>query len=252
MIRILALFFTLVSLSTVVSALPASVEDELQRHIKVFEGDDTFRQKQVTQTLEWSGLNQASLFDLIEAKLTAQYKTNKNRQDADYLSWMAKALAFSGNEKYRSTLEAVANDAASNKLKRYAKSAQEDLSKHQRLNPIILDESRWDDSQSADMNRFRIMIQSDELELKRMAAKRVHYDHMYDTELLDLFEAQLKANFKSNSSDHLFVDTWAWVCKAIAGSRKIEYKSTVELVSESAGNKKLRKYAKKYLKYYGS
>ncbi|NIB44240.1 hypothetical protein HBA55_31865 [Pseudomaricurvus alkylphenolicus] len=252
MIRTFTLTLLLAILPGISLALPASVNSELQEYIRVFQGNDWFRQKQIAQTLEWSGLTQPELFDLIEAKLLDRYETEDDKHQADYLAWLCKALAFSGNDKYRLTIQRVAANAEHGKLRKHAKLSLAILDQYKQWNHDIIVESQWREDQSADVNRFTAMIQSDVLELKRLAAKRVHFKHLYEESLMDLLEQQLLANYQTDSGHRLYVDSWAWVCKALAGSRNPKYKATIEKVAQQATHKKLRKYAKKYLQYYSS
>lgn len=245
-------FFLFMLIPAIALALPKGAEDELQNYIAAFQGNDIQQQKIIAQSLEWSGFSQPKLFDLIEDKLLSAYSTANDKQRVDFLSWLSKALAFSGNTKYQSTLRTVAQGAHHKKLRKHAEKSLETLQHYRSWNKHIIDEANWNPRLSTDMNRLRSMIQSDILELKRLAAKRVHYKHIYDEPLLDLFEQELLANYRTNSNDKVFIDSWAWVCKAMAGSRNLKYQATVVKVANGAGNKRLRKYAAKYLKYYKS
>lgn len=236
--------------STVCLALPSEVEKDLQRYIETFQHQSKNSQIEIAKRLEWEGLSQVELFDLIEDKLLADYQTASTKEDIEYLSWMSKALGFSGNEKYRDTLQAVAQKGSHRKLKSHAARSLKALDQYRSWNNIFIDEKHWNPEESADLNRYRAMMRSNVLELKRFAAKRVFYTKDYNESLLDTFDQQLKENMTSNRNDKLFVDTWAWIAKALASSSNSKYLPTIKEMADNAPNAKLRKYGVKYLRQY--
>lgn len=250
MIRNVINIILLSLLASSVYALPTSAEKDLERYIKIFNSSDTLEQKKAAQTLEWAGFNDPRLFDLIDVKLLAGYKTAFNKDDVDYYAWLSKALSFSGQSKYVETLKKVSKDSRSSKLKKYAVIALEALPKYTNWNPQIINETLWNPTLDVETNRLLSIINSDDLALKRLSAKRSHYSHNYTPILLDTFQLQLLANYQTPSRDRLFVDTWAWVTKALAGSALLQYEGTVSKVANGANNRQLQKYAKKYLNYY--
>ncbi|MBU3070628.1 hypothetical protein KOI40_12420 [Aestuariicella sp. G3-2] len=237
-------------LASSVHALPSSAEKDLERYIKIFNSADTLQQKKAAQTLEWAGFTDPRLFDRIEVKLLAGYKTAHNKDDVDYYAWLSKALSFSGQTKYVDTLEKVSKDSHSSKLKKHAGTALQTLPRYTNWNPQIINETLWDPALDVETNRLISMINSNDLSLKRLSAKRSHYSHNYSPKLLETYQQQLLANYQTASNDKLFVDTWAWVTKALAGSALPQYKLTVSKVADGANNRQLKKYAKKYLNYY--
>jgi len=242
----------LIGFSSLIQALPASLEQQINAHISTFQADESVAQKDIAKSLEWAGISDPRLFNLIEAKLLDSYLTAKNKQNVEYLSWMAKALSFSGQQQYRTTLEKVASDSAHAKLRKHAQKAINILPNYTYWNSLIIDEKHWDNTQSLDTNRFLAMINSDVLELKRLAAKRIYYTHLYQDILLDTLEKQLLDNYQVDRRGKLFSDSWAWICKALASSRKKQYQDTIKKVAISAENSKLKRYANKYLHHFDS
>ncbi|ODS23619.1 hypothetical protein AB835_07855 [Candidatus Endobugula sertula] len=187
----------------------------------------------------------------MKKKLLESYLSKGNKEDIDYLSWLAKALSFSGQKKYSPTLLEIANNkSVAKKLRKYAKISIPVLENYTHWNNIIINDEQWDDNLSINNNRFSLMIRSDEFHLNRLAAKRIHYQHIYKLELLDLIEQKLVKHYQSTYNSKLFINSFAWMTKALAGSRIPKYKKTIELISQSARHKKLRSKAKRSLKYY--
>ena len=100
------------------------------------------------------------------------------------------------------------------------------------------------------MNRYANMIESSDLELQRMGAKRVSFEKLFDPWLLSLLDEQVRAQAGEENDDKVFIDSLSWQTKMLAASGMNDYKPTVEWVAADGGNKKLRSNAKKYLKSY--
>ena len=240
---------TLIFCVLVLSAAPAA-SDSLDEYIQIFTDGNSQQQTQAAKDLAWAGLSDPRLFDLIEQSMLEKYLTVENKYAVDDTAWLARALSCSGQEKYRATLQKVASDSPQKKIRRHAENSLVQLDNYARWNPIISDTSNRDSSKSDEINRYANMLRSNDLELQRIGAKRVHNTHSYDTYLLDILDAEIRARYLEVNNDSLFIDTVAWMCKALSGSRVEAYKPTIVEVSKNAGNSKLAKYAKKYLKYY--
>jgi hypothetical protein len=230
-----------------VQALPETPEE----FVKTFQSGGPAEQEKAAQILAWAGLSSPQIFDLVEANVLKSLPLAKDRVTINYVAHLTKALAYSGNEKYRPTIEKVINEAPHKKLKKHAIQALPMLPIYAKWNPIIVPKP-WPDNSYPEVNeRLANMLKSDDAELVRIAAKRIHHEHNYQPELLALLNTSIEQNYQKNlDRDHL--DAIAWVCRALAGSRAAEYKATIEKVASGATEKKLRGYAKKYLSYYSN
>jgi hypothetical protein len=94
------------------------------------------------------------------------------------------------------------------------------------------------------------MIKSDDIELLRLASKRIHFQHLYDTVLLDALEEKLLERYQENNNSREFEDGIAWMSKALAGSRIEQYKKTIEVVAKNVENEYLKEKISGYLKYF--
>ncbi len=219
-------------------------------YVKAFQSGSPLEQEKAAKELEWAGLSSPKLFDLIEAKVLENLPKATDKVNINYVAYLTWALAYSGNEKYRATIEKVIKEAPHKKLKKHATRALAELPRYSTINPLIAPKA-WPEATHPALNqRLLNMLNSGNTDLIRLAAKRIHYVNNYQPELL----AQLGKVIESNYEQPLDADrsdAIAWACRALAGSRVPEYKSTVEKVASSATNKKLAKYAKKYLAYYG-
>ena len=232
-----------------ITALPViSREYTPEFYVKAYSSGATQSQS-VNESLAWAGLSDPEIFDHIEQQILDSYLTERDKARVDYLAWLTKALSFSGNPKYQSTLTEISSNAKSKKLRRYAESALPVLSNYQHWNDIIAPDSGLGRPYPSTKERLANMLNSSDLELIRVAAKRMHIGHIWHEELLAIAAQLVEENYL-NDGDKIFIDTTAWLCKALAGSKNQQYRSLIEDVSVSAANKKLRKYARKYLNYY--
>jgi hypothetical protein len=241
------LFCISIFFSSIAYSAPKIIEYETEKYIQTFQSQNMQEQKVIAQKLEWSGLSDSKLFDLIEEKLLARYTTSIDKAEIDYLSWLAKALAFSGQKKYASTLNQVFTETQSEKLKKYTQIAIQKLPLYTEWNKIIVNEKIWDENLSGDINRFTAMIESKIPSLHKLAAKRIHFQRLYDIGLLNSLEKEILKNYQNPDIN---IDSFSWMCKALAGSRNINYKNTIQLVSSSATNISVAERAKKYLRYF--
>ncbi|MFT5116672.1 MAG: hypothetical protein ACI9NY_000194 [Kiritimatiellia bacterium] len=85
----------LLSLSAIVSA--ALQKTEIEQYVEVFQYGEFKEKRRVIKNVEFSGLSDPRLFDLIEESLLKNYlNENPKGKQTDYLSLMAKVLSFSG------------------------------------------------------------------------------------------------------------------------------------------------------------
>lgn len=243
--RALLLVVTL-GFSWTVCAEPETPED----YVKIFQSTNLPDQEKAAQSLEWAGISSPRLYDLVEAKALEYLPRATDRTNVNYVAHLTNALAYSGNEKYRPTIEKIIQDAPHKRLKKYATQALGQLSLYSQLNPLIAPKPWPEYTHPSLEQRLVNMLNSGNDELVRMAAKRIHFTNNYQPELLALLSAGIQQRYQQPMGG-LALDTTAWMCRALAGSRDEQYKALIEQVAKGAKEKKLAKYAKKYLSYFG-
>lgn len=221
----------------------------LEDYQQIFQGDNQFKQQSAVESLVLSGLNDPSLFDIVEAKLNASLPLATQKHPIEYSSWLAKGLGYSGNEKYRASLQAIVNGDYHKKLRKYAQEGLSNIDKFAIWNPILNDKSQYDAKQSQPLNVLANALASSDLELKRMAAKHIANKRVYDEFILEKLASQL-TSLDLLKHDKLSIDTYAWIAKALASSGNEKFKPVIVNIAETAPEKKLRKYATKYIKTY--
>jgi len=229
----------------------AQVKDKsVDEYLEVFNSQTRAAHIRVAKELELSGISDTRLFDLIEKKLLESYSSTA-KVDGQYNAWMAKALGFSGQEKYRSTIQKVSSEAGHKSARRHAQKALLNLDKYKQWNPIIADTSKKNTAVSDEVNRCANMLRSNDWELQTIGARRANFAELYlDEYILKIVDEQVKKSYMLDSTDKMFVNSVVHMSKLLAASGNSKYRATVARITEEAPNKKLRKHAKKLLKKY--
>jgi len=242
---------SLLFVASLFTALAAYAEPQTpEEFVQIFQSGTQVQQEKAAEALEWAGISSPQLFDLVEAVALKTLPQATDKVTINFESYLVMALGYSGNEKYRPTIQKIINEAPHKKLKKYGQEALTALPTYTKFNPIIAPKS-WPENVHPSINqRIVNMLNSDDTELMRLGAKRVHNALNYSPELLVALKNAIERNYK-NKLEGERLDAVAWLCKALAGSRNTEYKNTIEKVSTDASEAKLRSYANKYLNYYG-
>jgi len=216
---------------------------EINDYIQTIQDGVLSHQILVAKKITRSGLTDAPLFDLLEKELLEGYPVASGSDPIDYMSWLCKALASSGQERYKATLEQVAAKSTSPKLQRYAKQSLSMIEEYAARSAIINQSSEAMSDKDPAVVQLINMLSSDSLELKRDAAKKITRNTYKDMDLFETVNRELLEGYAA-ASDSLSLDTMAWLCKALGASGNPKYKETLLKVRDS-GSPKLHKYAGK-------
>lgn len=225
----------------------ADLDAELDQYIEIFNGENFSKQRSAIEPLGWSGLSDPILFDQIEDKLMATMN-EEDKVAVERASWYAKALALSGNQKYKETLTKAKTEATHKKVRKHAATALERLAKYSQWNPIISQGVSDAPSGQLEQARIKNMLASGDYPLIRLGAKRIYHAHSDDAELVSQARQLLLSEYKTaNDKDRDQVDAIAWLIKALAQSGDSANKPALEEIIANSNSKKIKKYAKKYV-----
>jgi len=219
----------------------ASLEDDVNRYVERFSGNKTVNEE-VVESLEWMGLSDPRVFDLIERRAIEGAEPGRyDRKTRNQVQLHIRALGFSGQSKYAATLQNFAPDLT---YGRRAKNALEDLPYYQKWNPIISNRAIFDAKYSDDVNRILNMLHSDDFLLKRLGAQRVYAENK-DAILLSTLETEIRASYLNmkNENDNGPIDAVSWMVKALGSAKQEQYRPLLQEVAVKAPSKKIRKYA---------
>lgn len=160
------------------------------------------------------------------------------------LSWMASALSYSGNPKYRPVLEHVASPEAEGgrRIAGQAQKALDALDQYALYNAIINSGVGYVAGQPWRFTRIRTMLQSGEHDLIRDAVNRVVAENPPQPVFFDAVAEQLLKSYQDDLTDELKEDSVAMLVKALGRSRDPKYLATLKTVGDGVKSGKVRNY----------
>jgi hypothetical protein len=236
----------LLSLLFSIPASAASVDEDVQRYIAIFNGDKSEHSAN-GEALGWAGLSDPRLFDLVEQRLLKDYPAPAdNKAEKQRIAWYIRALGFSGDAKYLPTINRF---LAYRDTAVYSKHALVDMPDYKRWNPVISERASFDPKMSDYENRVGNMLRSNDFSLKRLGAKRIFYDGLHEERLLDVLAEELRAGYPKANVDKNS-DPVAWMVRALGASRKEKYKPLIQEVIAKATVPAVQTHAKRALDTY--
>lgn len=242
------MFYLLFSL---LIAFPAyafqSQAERAEYYLKVFNTYNLDAKVRMLDRLEWSGLSDPLLFDsLEEALLGVALKENISRNEIKLSAHTIKALGYSGQEKYRESINLIREKTSSSKLSRYAGLAAEDLNKFAQWHEHINEVDMVLEGKSIEVIIYMKMLNINDIQLNKLAARAIFHERRKDTDLLALAAEKLQHYYLDSSLGSEGQDAAAWLCKAIGQSGNIVYSDLLNEVAVNSPHRKIQKYARKF------
>ena len=239
---------------------------EVEQYINMLNSSSRHHRITAAKKISRSGLSEEKLFDMINDILLKNYKKNtRNSQQIDEMSWLCKALASSGLDKYGVSLKSVADNTQNPKLKKYALQSLNLIKQYAERNRVMTDDKHLTEGFSPELARYINMLRSEDLKLKRDAAKNIFRAAITDERLYDIVEEELlkefgktpkkreydeyeeEVEYGASRKNKLQSDTISWLCKALGASGMPKYMETLEKVTKTSISMKVRKNAKSSL-----
>lgn len=217
----------------------------IDHYLQVLNSQDRDQQQQMLSRLQWAGLSDPALFDVIEQRLLDHYSDNNSRM-AGLMAHHARALGYSGNEKYRPTLALVSREAGSPKVRSHATRALADLDKFSAWWALLSEPEGSVEGQSVEAATWLQMLHTDNVFVQRLAARAIFHEKRTDPVLLEQAAALVEQGYMNDSMDGEAEDTLAWLCKALGENDRARYRPLLQQVAEHSPSAKVVKYARKY------
>lgn len=217
--------------------------EEIRQLVAGIESTSWARRVDTAKIISRSGIQDQVLYQKVADLLRTGYTREHEKNHTDEMAWMCKALAASGDPAYRELLDEIALNAPSKKLRKYAEQSSQLIDRHARRNQILSPTDEWDDDLSTTENKLISMLKSDDIDLRRDAAKTISRTYTVHKKVFSVTASTLTGMLNDFESTHLFVDTMAWLCKALASSHDAQYVEVLEKIIETTQNAKLRAYA---------
>lgn len=229
--------------STVYSAEDRTTE--IENLLGLFNSKSSIQRIKAAKLITQSGISDRRLFDPINQYLLDNYKPEATgAAEVDELAWLCKALASSGKNEYLPTLKKIADTTKSNKLERYATQSITLINEYAERIRIMSDDKYASKGYYAETSRLINMLQSENVFLKKNAAKKIYRATTVENVLYEIIEEELLKGFSTKRKDS---DLLAWLCKALGTSGDQKYIATLEKVIRESTNSRLKIYAKQSL-----
>ena len=169
----------------------------------------------------------------------------------DNVSWYAKILSLSGNEKYKNLMIEVSENAKSKKLRRYARQSVKQLERYVIWNPLIskglvdvpdgeLNNSRLINIMSIyDKNFYRVVVNS---------VKQIYQEKSFKPEVIKALSERAYVEVQQQKEDPQQWEAVSWIVKTIGESGDVSYKPFLKDLFKSSKNGKIRKYTRRAIK----
>lgn len=205
------------------------------------------RQIITTKTLIfYSGVSDIRLFDIVEKNLLANYQYDKKRKSRQYTAWMLKMLAYSGQNKYKATIEKIISGKVKKLTKKHGMTALSELPKYKRWNLLISQNLHDLPADKLTNARLTNILNSDDPELIRLGAKAIIQTQLANTILTDLAEKRLLKIYQTpvtQDQGREFEDASSWLCKVLGYGQNTKYKATLEKIVKTANSPKISRWA---------
>ena len=248
-VQLLVLFVASIffDVPTAVCSTASDRSEEVNQYIETLTMGPLDSKTEAAKIITRSGFTDQRLFDVVEKELLEQYLVSKGSEQIDYIAWLCKALASSGMERYKPTLEKVLQTSENKKIKKYAEQSLNLFDQYAERSKIISDDKYAIPGRDPEVARLMNMLRSDVMNIKRDAAKLISRNNYSDPDLFVVVNDELLKGY-NQSDDGNTIDTMAWLCKALAYSGDANYKKTLQTIEDTSKHQKLVKYAKKALK----
>lgn len=226
-------------------AAQPEIESKIQHYIEVFKGDDFDSQHDVMSELQWSGISDERLFDIIADKVEKGINPPPDEDNikSQHLSHFAKALGRSGNQKYTPLLNKL-REVDNSTINRHAESALKLMEQYSEWNPVIARDIEQASSGKLDEWRVNNMLESGMPELIRVGGKRIYYEYHDNSELTAKAVEVLLAGYEDPQTN-IMADAMAWLCKGVAAGPNTEYVDTMKKVTRTTESYQVERYCEK-------
>lgn len=225
----------------------STVDEQINHYLNVLERGNYTIKLQMLERLQWSGLSDPRLFDVIEKNLLDHYRESQyNEVPLTMLVRQARALGYSGNEKYRTTLAEVRENAGHLKLRDHAHTALHQLPRFRDWHALIQTSDFPVQNKAAEIAAYMKMLSVDNPYVQRLAARAIFHEQRRDADLLALAASRLEARYLDTELSDAGQDTLAWLCKALGQSDSLLYQDLLTLVASDSPHENVRKHASRY------
>jgi hypothetical protein len=227
--------------------LDTDLAAERSRIEMLLRSPDLDTRKRGCQQIAYSGLTDVALFDPLERQLLADLAASKEK-----MLWTVpactRALASSGNPKYRRTVERAFylkpdDGLAFRGMHQHIKNSLDVMDKFAGWNAIINQSSSHVAGEPLAVTRVFNMLGSGDRHLVREGLKRLKKIAPNYPQAYDRIEGMLLKAVERAPRSREEEDVHAWFCKLLGQSKNPRYIRTLAHVERTSSSEKIRDYA---------
>jgi len=231
-----------------------TVDEQIDHYLKILNRGSYAAKYQMLQRLQWSGLFDPRLYYRIETQVQFQGMLNDKKMNkglAGLLSHQIRALGYSGNQIYRSTLGNVMQNSKGQKFRKHAKKALIQLDKFEYWHKLIAESDFQIEGKSVEVATYMKMLSTEHVMVQRLAARAMFHEQRTDSDLLSMAAEKLEGLYMQPGLDGEAQDTAGWLCKALSQGGQVSYLNLLKRVASSTPYKKIKKHAAKSVSSFG-
>ncbi len=247
LIKIIAVMFVF----SAINANAVSNVNSMEGFMSVLQSGSPMAITEAFKNLQFSGITDTKLFDLLEDRLKKTVPTDGSKLALNDAYELIIALASSGNKKYIPALQKIVDDSSSYRKVEYkAKQAINLIPKYNEINKKLSNRSLYSKALSDEENRLVIMLKSDEYGLMGIAAQLINDKRLFYYRLMDELAVALEKHYKKDIDNATYAEAMGHMVKTLATSTDKKYAQLVTDVAYGAANDKVKGYGKHAEGYY--
>lgn len=198
----------------------------------------------VAKVLDREALDVPAVYAHIDQRLQAEAMGPTDvHASVNEWAWLCKALAASGDERYRTTLLRVADSTDNPNLASHCRGAAEHLP-YYAARQQAMHQAEGIPGLDPQLNRYVKMMRSGVPRMVADGAKMLARNPAQDARVYDVARDVLLAGYNTGTLDTGHVDAMAWLCNCLGSSQMAKYRQDLEKVAAEASSQKISRYAK--------
>lgn len=212
-------------------------------------GSLTLQVETCKKIYDYSGITDKRIFDSLESKLLTIASQDKiSREEAEAAAWFAKALASSGDVRYKQSLETVSEIVKNRKIRKASLNAIPEIEKFQRWNAVINQNEFELAGRSSSLALWMRMLASDQADMGLYALEKASTFADYDINFSIMLEEKLHSAIPLQNLNEDKLTFYSKAMEYLMSHPEFgKYTSLVNEVAEQGRNKKLVKAARRAL-----
>ncbi|ACR11750.1 hypothetical protein TERTU_4713 [Teredinibacter turnerae T7901] len=197
-------------------------------------------QRDAYKQLQWSGLTDARIYDPLQQEIEKRLPAMNDKQDVDEVAWLIKFLAISGNYRYLTFMQTIANDTRNDKILQHTRIGIANLHVYVTWNKVLNRNLQLAPAGQLQALRVYNMLSGPYLPLQANGAKKLVQENIVNPQITELaFSLLNQYGMTADNRDQ--VNLTIWLARYLVAHGGEEGIALVKQLKESSVSKKVRK-----------